>query len=567
MPGPNSPYTKLDANQVLQQSFDEANDRLRVDASVTAVIPGPFDVNIQSSSDNIAIRNTSNSNELLINADGSINTKIEGEVSIEISAADGDNIAISNGTTALAINTDGSINITDNNGSLTVDSNNLDIRNISQTRDSIKIGDGTDLLNVNTDGSLSTNIRDANGISFSRYNPLSVQANFNDQFKDPFGRLITSSTIQLEGLDHRLSKNSDNFDELIVGSATSTWNSNTVSVDMTTTTSATDSVIRQTFRQFEYVHGNGQLYLFSLNPGGAGKANNNRLWGAGDSENGVFFGVDDLGLKVLLRSKVSGVVIDTAIYQNSFNGDKVNGSGASGFNIDLSKENLFYVQYSWLGSNIIEFGIIYGKNLITLHTFYSSNNLSVPWCQSGSLPVRFENTNIAITSSSTTLSPICCAIYTLGSAREVRSYRSVSSGVTAVAINTTEKVITGIRPRPDKKYIGLQPDFYHALPVSGTNNAYYKLIFRPTLVGATWSNLSDATQVLTNNPTYTGGIILSEGFFSLAAANRIIQEINPNITSILGYSINNTPDSLILVVRTDTGTGSIYFSNTIKEII
>jgi hypothetical protein len=59
MPGPNSPYTRLDANQVLKQSFDESLDRLRVDAQVSA--------------------------------------SIEGEVQCEIDASDGDNIAIASG--------------------------------------------------------------------------------------------------------------------------------------------------------------------------------------------------------------------------------------------------------------------------------------------------------------------------------------------------------------------------------------------------------------------------------------------------------------------------------------
>jgi hypothetical protein len=74
MPGPNSPYTRLDANQVLKQSFDESLDRLRVDAQVSA--------------------------------------SIEGEVQCEIDAADGDNIAISSadGTKKVDVSTIGGTN-------------------------------------------------------------------------------------------------------------------------------------------------------------------------------------------------------------------------------------------------------------------------------------------------------------------------------------------------------------------------------------------------------------------------------------------------------------------------
>jgi hypothetical protein len=59
MAGPNSPYSQLDANQCIQQAFDETQDKLRVDASVSV-------------------------------------TEIQGEVSVEVDAADGDNIALYN---------------------------------------------------------------------------------------------------------------------------------------------------------------------------------------------------------------------------------------------------------------------------------------------------------------------------------------------------------------------------------------------------------------------------------------------------------------------------------------
>lgn len=67
----------------------------------------------------------------------------------------------------MTVNADGSINITDNGGSITVDGSvtvsatDLDIRDLSHTQDSVKIGDGTDFLAVNNDGSV--NITDNGG--------------------------------------------------------------------------------------------------------------------------------------------------------------------------------------------------------------------------------------------------------------------------------------------------------------------------------------------------------------------------------------------------------------------
>lgn len=102
MPGPNTPYTKLSSEQVLQQSFDESNDRLRVDASVSATIG---DIQIDAEESDIAIKDRVTDNLLKINADGSI------DVNVNINAADGDNVAISDGGNTLNINADGSINV------------------------------------------------------------------------------------------------------------------------------------------------------------------------------------------------------------------------------------------------------------------------------------------------------------------------------------------------------------------------------------------------------------------------------------------------------------------------
>ena len=95
----------------------------------------------------------------------------------------------------LKVEADGSINVKDNGGSLTVDASDLDIRDLSHTQDSVKIGDGTDFLAVNADGSINavataTNldirdlsaatdsitawIKDEAGVAFSNANPLPV---------------------------------------------------------------------------------------------------------------------------------------------------------------------------------------------------------------------------------------------------------------------------------------------------------------------------------------------------------------------------------------------------------
>lgn len=114
---PLPPMSKRDADQVLRYAFDDATGRIRVDA-VAVIGPGGISA---ADGDNIAI--SDGVDTLEVNPDGSINTAISGQVQIEIDAADGDNIAIASqdGSNFLDVNPDGSINITDNGGSLTVD--------------------------------------------------------------------------------------------------------------------------------------------------------------------------------------------------------------------------------------------------------------------------------------------------------------------------------------------------------------------------------------------------------------------------------------------------------------
>lgn len=70
--------SKLDANQVLRESFDDATRRLRVDAEITAEI-GELDVAIDAAGgDNIAITDPTGTNYLLPNSDGSINVVLGG---------------------------------------------------------------------------------------------------------------------------------------------------------------------------------------------------------------------------------------------------------------------------------------------------------------------------------------------------------------------------------------------------------------------------------------------------------------------------------------------------------
>jgi hypothetical protein len=169
---------------------------------------------------------TVTSQQLKVNADGSIDTNF----------APGAAIEITDGTDTLAINGDGSINITDNGGSITVDgtvtvtATNLDIRDLTHVSDSVKIGDGTDFLAVATDGSIAVT---DNGGSLTVDGTVTVTATDLD---------IRNLSAAQDNV--RISDGTDSLAVNTDGSINITDNGGSITVDGTVAVTATDLDIR-----------------------------------------------------------------------------------------------------------------------------------------------------------------------------------------------------------------------------------------------------------------------------------------------------------------------------------
>lgn len=427
------------------------------------------------------------------------------------------------------------------NGSFFLDNNGLwAMRTSSQ----IRASDGTTLIGSNGDR-------------------LKVETTFENSFIDPFSRLITSQGVLLGSYDHRLGKHPDYFDEQITGSATSVHNLNTVAIDMSTTTASGDKVIRQSYRNFQYRRGNAQSIYISMNFNG-GIANNRKRAGYFDEENGVYFEMNGTDFRVAVRSKTSGSVVDTAVSQSSFNIDKMDGTGTSGITLDTTKQNLYWIEFSWLGTNVVEFGCVIDKKKIVMHRFNFANIQSTAYSKTALLPFRFEIENTGATASSQTMSPSCFAVFSSGSLEDERISRTVSTGVTPINLTTTETVVAGIRINPNVKNLSVKPESYKILPISGATYMYYRILLRPTLTGATWS-AGTTIDTLTNNPTFSGGILIDEGHVSLTNKATEASRLSISGDLFLGNAIDLTTDSLVITMRTDSLTGSVYFSGLYSE--
>jgi len=97
-------------------------------------------------------------------------------------------------------------------------------------------------------------------------------------------------------------------------------------------------------------------------------------------------------------ANVAGVraclVTTTRIPQSQFNLDTIDGTGPSGYSIDLNKMQMLGMQYTWYGAGFIDF-MLRGPdgNFIFVHRFKNNNVNNEAYMRSGNLPARYSISN------------------------------------------------------------------------------------------------------------------------------------------------------------------------------
>ena len=89
--------------------------------------------------------------------------------------------------------------------------------------------------------------------------------------------------------------------------------------------------------------------------------------------------------------------IDTRYAQSTWNIDKMDGTGASLFNLDLTKMQMFYIDYTWYGAGAIRFGFKNTRGeVIYCHRVPNNNVNTEAYLRSGNLVARYETNTLPI---------------------------------------------------------------------------------------------------------------------------------------------------------------------------
>ena len=230
----------------------------------------------------------------------------------------------------------------------------------------------------------------------------------------------------------------------------------------------------------------------------------------------------------------------TKIPQTNWNLDVCDGTGKSGFKLDLSKIQMAYIDYSWYGAGKVRFGFKdQNGDVKYVHQFVHGNFFTEAYMRSGNLPARYEIENLGAPSYVPALAHWGTSIIMDGRFDNDKAYvfNASSNNVTLIgtgALTASAKI----------DYTGI---YYQRI---GNRNFY---IGRGLLLDSPTSTLSSVTKgmAITGSNLATDTVATFPGDFRVTP----YQIYLPNITSREGTSSSTQAvRSLIVLDKLPTGT-------------
>ena len=375
---------------------------------------------------------------------------------------------------------------------------------------------------------------------------------------DAFGRLRVSQPYTLFDSQNRYAIDNQ-FSTSTSGSGAATHLSNESSVNMAVSTTSGDEVVRQTYRVFPYQPGKSLLLLATFKMDTA-KTNLRQRVGYFNTANGVFLEQGANGITFVLRTSTSGSATDTRyVAKASWNGDKLDGTGASGITLDLTKTQILFLDFEWLGVGSVRCGFVINGQFIVAHTFHNANIQTSVYMTTAILPVRYEITNTGTVASSSAMKQICSSVMSEGGYEAVSQEHvaRMVSATTGTYLTTTFKPLVSIRLASTALGAVILPYNLNFLPTT-SDNYELGLFKNTTLTTPTWtavSSNSNVEQDLASTSMSGGTIVYSE--FTTGKSGRVPLATGSgyNWDLQLGNSLTGVSDIYTLAARTVTSTG------------
>lgn len=371
---------------------------------------------------------------------------------------------------------------------------------------------------------------------------------------DAFGRVRVSEPYSLFDSQNRYAADNQ-FDTSTATGGSTTYQANESTVDLNVTTSSGSEVVRQTYRNFPYQPGKSLLILttFVMNEA---KTNLRQRVGFFNTQNGIFLQQDDTTISFVLRTYTSGAASDArTVNRANWNGDKLDGTGDSGFTLDLTKSQIFFIDIEWLGVGSVRCGFIINGQYVIAHTFDNANDQTKVYMTTAILPIRYEITNKAATASASTMKQICSSVVSEGGYEQAVAPLVARRTTVLGTIGTTFLPLVSIRLKSTALGAVVLPQQVNVFP---TTNQNYEavLVKNTTLTGASWVT-SDSPNVEydVTATAMTGGTIVQQDYMSSSAqaTSSTAAPTGYNFDLQLGVSLAGVSDIYTVGIRTISG--------------
>jgi hypothetical protein len=337
----------------------------------------------------------------------------------------------------------------------------------------------------------STNLSDGNFDAFNRLRVSDPHTQFQAKF--------------LYGNEDKLYKTTT------ASGGTATFVPNHAAWELNTTATSGSKVLRETYHYMEYQPGKSQICLMT-GVFGPSVANCVKRIGYYDNNDGLYFVQDGtLGFAVAERSSTSGSPVDILTYQSSWNQDKMDGTGPSGIVLDVTKTQIFMIDFQWLGVGMVRYGLEINGMLYFVHySEHANTTLTVPYMKSACLPMRYEIVNTAATSASL-LVQICSSVVSeggidpIGQLFTANNTQAVSIGTGSWTPIISIKVSTTLNSQLFRGKI--QITGVESANIGG-NTCMFAIVEDATLTSPSWIpvNAVSAVQYDTQSTGYSSGV-------------------------------------------------------------
>ena len=385
---------------------------------------------------------------------------------------------------------------------------------------------------------------------------------------DAFGRVrVSSPTVLFDSVNQYTTNHFWATKVVSGGSITHLPNESSVRMDVGTTSG--DRVVRQSKKYFKYQAGKSQLIV--MTGVFAPKTNVSQSMGYFDDKNGIFLNHNGVNLNIIKRSFITGSVVNITVPQSTWNIDKLDGTGKSSYEIDITKAQIFFIDLEWLGTGKVRCGFYINGVPYVAHQFSHFNELSTVYMTTANLPIRYEITNTGTTANATFLKQICASVVSEGGIDETSGHtHSANNGVTAIAV-TTRRPVLSIRPKATfggvTNRVIIEPLEHNIL--ANDIDCLYEIVQGGALGAASFNSVDadSATEYDVSATTITGGHIIASGYVPATRnVSNIFHREYKAVRSITLDIDGANPENLTIVCTSKTGVASnILSSLTWKE--